>query len=179
MASLKETRITDLRIEVSVGDLDRNEITARAYAQTRTTNGMAVVSYNENITDMISDEDKAVMEPLIRNVIERIMGDRQITVQDLHEGQQAVMQSLAEREEHEQAQKMSAAIRTDELILQMTDEQLLTRQQELARQAAEESARMTAEADAEAARVQQELDEAELAAQEGRDNIVDVGAKRA
>lgn len=99
MASLKETRITNLRIMASVDDHDPSNVIYTAMAQTRTTDGLPIVEYIEDISDMVSEEDTAVLEPLLQRVFVRIMTDRSISQADLEEGAKGQAQRVAELEQ--------------------------------------------------------------------------------
>jgi hydroxylamine reductase (hybrid-cluster protein) len=100
MATIKETRITDMMVHVGVDEIDPTQIVVTLSATTRTNDGAAVHSYQEDITPMVTTEDAAALAPLIRKVIVRVMTDRNITAGDLAEGHASVQQ-LREREARE------------------------------------------------------------------------------
>jgi hypothetical protein len=95
VAQRKETRITDVHVDVGFDDLDRSKVVMTLSANTRDNNGSIIHSYRQDITAEVTPEDIAILTPLIERAIARVMTDREITAEDLTEGLAA---AIAERE---------------------------------------------------------------------------------
>lgn len=153
MASLKETRITDLKIQVGVDDLDRTSLTVTVYANTRTNEGQIVSGHVADRTDLVTPEKLAIMVPLIQEVIEGVMTDRQITEADLDEAEQwdvdnppAQLPSLLRDPEPDIPATVSPAVDPDKVPPDISEEEA----QEITRRHYEDVKQLHAEMEREA-----------------------------
>jgi hypothetical protein len=102
MASIKETRILNLSVNVAIDEFDQRKLTAVVEASTATSEGRTVFTVREDVSSLLQEEDIDTLQPLVQRVYQRLMEVRQITPGDLAEGAAAVQQ------QHEQRQAVRA-----------------------------------------------------------------------
>jgi hypothetical protein len=172
VAQIKETRITDLRIDVGIDDTDRSKFTVTVNATTRDNDGTPVTEYRQDITDEVTPETIQVLVPLIERAITRLMTDRAITPEDLEEGETA-------KDEQPPLTVERPSDDIDEGLArraQETREEALRAEQQREAEAAAQSERAIAEGEAYARRVEdarleterQEKERRKLEAQQNR-----------
>jgi hypothetical protein len=146
VAQVKETQITGIRFEVGIGDYDPDQMSFAISAVTRDNSETPVNQYRQDISDMVTVDDMAVLGPLIQRGIGRIMQDREISADDLAEGQAAHEQREADAADALLGAHQSMVSDVDAPVLPEVDPDLLSRQ------AAEEAARFNRQVEEDASR---------------------------
>jgi hypothetical protein len=126
MGVVKETRIMNLQVVVGIDEHDPSNLGAVVQAATATNDGQVVHVFSDDITDMISAETIAILQPVIQRVYGRIMEARNITPGDLAEGaayvQQQQEQLMQQRRRTEQPDEPPEPVDQDAIRAQMQAE---------------------------------------------------------